>query len=53
MIALGLAMLNPAIFFDLDLCLLALTAFLLWTLVESRFLASSSHYREGSPKASA
>ena len=53
MIALGLATLNPAIFLGLDLCLLAVTAFLLWTLVESRFLASSSHYREVSPKSPA
>jgi len=47
MILLGFAKLNPAIFLGLDLCLLAVTAFLLWMLVESRFLASSFHYREG------
>jgi peptidoglycan/LPS O-acetylase OafA/YrhL len=51
LISLGLAKLHPAIFLALALSLIALTAVLLWKLVESRFLASSSHYREGSPKA--
>jgi len=50
-IALGLARLHPAIFIALSLALIALTSILLWKLVESRFLASSSHYREGSVKA--
>lgn len=53
LIALGLGRLNPAIFLTVALTLIALAAILLWKLVESRFLASSSHYREGSPKASA
>lgn len=50
-IALGLGKLHPAIFIVLTLSLIALTSILLWKLVESRFLATSSHYREGSAKA--
>lgn len=50
LISLGLTKLHPAIFLALALSLIALTAVLLWKLVESRFLADSSHYREGSPK---
>jgi len=51
MVAFGLTKLSPAIFLALALSLIALTAILLWKLVESRFLASTSHYREGSAKA--
>jgi peptidoglycan/LPS O-acetylase OafA/YrhL len=50
LISLGLAKLRPAIFLALALALIALTAVLLWKLVESRFLAASSHYREGYSK---
>jgi peptidoglycan/LPS O-acetylase OafA/YrhL len=39
--------LNPFVFLALALSLIALAAFLMWNLVEKRFLASSSHYRVG------
>jgi peptidoglycan/LPS O-acetylase OafA/YrhL len=45
MIALGLAKLSPAIFLPAALSCVLVTAFLLWHLVEKRFLAKSSHYR--------
>jgi len=45
LIALGLATLNPALFVSLSLFFIGLGAFLMWNLVERRFLASSSHYR--------
>jgi peptidoglycan/LPS O-acetylase OafA/YrhL len=47
-IALGLARLNPAVFFLICLSLVGLTSVFLWHLVENRFLAGSSHYRQGS-----
>ena len=53
MIALGLAGLNPAIFLLVSLSLVGLAAFLMWHLVESRFLAGSSHYRQVSMKTTA
>ena len=46
LIVLGVARLNPAIFFAASLSLIGLSAFLMWHLVESRFLKSSSHYRQ-------
>lgn len=47
LIALGAERFNPAVFLLLSLSLVGLTAFLMWHLVENRFLASSSHYRQG------
>jgi peptidoglycan/LPS O-acetylase OafA/YrhL len=47
LIAVGLARFNPAIFLIASLSLTGLTGFLMWHLVENRFLASSSHYRQG------
>lgn len=51
--ALGLAAMSPAIFLVVCLSLIALAGFLMWHLVEKRFLKSSSHYRQGSVKATA
>ena len=52
MISFGLATnLNPVLFVFLDLFFVALASVLMWHLVEKRFLAGSSHYRQGSPKA--
>jgi peptidoglycan/LPS O-acetylase OafA/YrhL len=48
LVASGLARRNPAIFLLVSLSLVALAALLMWHLVESRFLKSSSHYRQGS-----
>ena len=54
LIALGMAdSLTPARFLLLSLFLTFFTAFLMWHLVESRFLARSSHYRQGPLKAHA
>jgi peptidoglycan/LPS O-acetylase OafA/YrhL len=39
--------LNPWVFLALAVSLIFLAAFLMWHLVEKRFLASSSHYRVG------
>lgn len=39
--------LNPFLFLALFVSLIASAAFLMWHLVEKRFLASSSHYRQG------
>lgn len=50
MCSLGLAKLDPAVFLALALTLIALMSILLWKLVESRFLATSSHYRQASPE---
>lgn len=47
LVTLGATKLNPAIFLPLALSLIVLTSFLMWHLVESRFLANSSHYRQG------
>jgi peptidoglycan/LPS O-acetylase OafA/YrhL len=49
-IAVGLVRLNPAVFFLICLTLVGLTSVLMWHLVENRFLAGSSHYRQGSAK---
>jgi len=46
LIAFRLDRLNPALFLLTALGLIAVTAFLLWNVVESRFLTTSSHYRE-------
>jgi len=45
--AFRLTKMNPYLFFILAVSLIALAAFLMWHLVEKRFLASSSHYRQG------
>ncbi|MGB6974720.1 MAG: acyltransferase [Terracidiphilus sp.] len=41
----GVAQRSAALFFCLSVVLIALASFLLWHLVEKRFLATSSHYR--------
>jgi peptidoglycan/LPS O-acetylase OafA/YrhL len=46
LIAVGAARLNPALFLLVSLSSISLTSILMWKLVESRFLASSSHYRQ-------
>jgi peptidoglycan/LPS O-acetylase OafA/YrhL len=46
LIAIGLVRLNPGLFLAIGLCLIFLTSFLMWHLVESRFLARGSHYRK-------
>jgi peptidoglycan/LPS O-acetylase OafA/YrhL len=46
LIVFGVAGLNPSIFLLAGLSLTFLAAFLMWHLVESRFLARSSHYRQ-------
>jgi peptidoglycan/LPS O-acetylase OafA/YrhL len=51
LIAFGLAALNPALFFAIAVVAIAVGGFLMWTLVESRFLSGSSHYLQGSAKA--
>jgi peptidoglycan/LPS O-acetylase OafA/YrhL len=53
LIAFGLARLSPAIFLGISLSLVCLAALLMWHLVESRFLATSSHYRQASEKPAA
>ncbi len=53
LIALGLARLNPAFFLLSALSMILATAFLMWHLVENRFLASSSHYRQSTARPSA
>jgi peptidoglycan/LPS O-acetylase OafA/YrhL len=50
LIVFGLARLSPAIFLLVSLLLIGVAGLLMWNLVESRFLASRSHYREGSLK---
>jgi len=47
---LGLTKLHPALFFGLSVSLVALASILMWHLVESKFLASSSHYRQVTQK---
>lgn len=53
LIALGFARSNPLGYFSASLFLVFLAAFLMWHLVEKRFLKSSSHYRQGAVKAPA
>ena len=53
MIFFGLKKLPPALFLMLSVSLVGLASVLMWHLVESRFLKSSSHYRQGSLKAPA
>jgi peptidoglycan/LPS O-acetylase OafA/YrhL len=50
LIALGFAEVSPVIFLIISLASIGLAAFLMWHLVEKRFLSSSSHYREASLK---
>ena len=53
MISFGLATkLLPAVFVLVDILFVALASFLMWHLVEKRFLAGSSHYRQESVKTS-
>jgi len=52
LIAVGFMRFKPALFLSISLSLICLAAFLMWNLVESRFLASSSHYRQVTQKAS-
>lgn len=52
LICLGLAArLSPPIFFLVSVLLVGVSSGLMWTLVESRFLTTSSHYRQTSTKA--
>ena len=51
LVTLGATKLNPAIFLPLALSSIGLSAFLMWRLVESKFLASSSHYRQAAKEA--
>jgi peptidoglycan/LPS O-acetylase OafA/YrhL len=53
LIALGLARFNPVLFLITSLSLISLAGFVMWHLVENRFLARSSHYRQGELKAPA
>jgi len=53
LIALGLLTLPPGAFLALAISLVALAGFLLWHLVEKRFLGRSSHYRHAPIKAPA
>jgi peptidoglycan/LPS O-acetylase OafA/YrhL len=46
LILLGVARFSPAVFLLTSLASIALAGFLLWHLVEKRFLKSSSHYRQ-------
>jgi peptidoglycan/LPS O-acetylase OafA/YrhL len=46
LIALGATKLSAGIFLTVSVFLIGLAAFLMWTFVESRFLAGSSHYRQ-------
>lgn len=50
LIALGATKLAPVIFLSVSLSLIGFTALLMWTFVESRYLAGSSHYRQVSQK---
>jgi peptidoglycan/LPS O-acetylase OafA/YrhL len=50
LVALQLDKLNPFLFLALAVLSIASGAFLMWHLVEKRFLASSSHYRQGDEK---
>lgn len=52
LISLGLTSLSPAVFLTISLLLIGLASVLMWYLVESKFLASSSHYRQVSLKPS-
>lgn len=53
LIALGVAKVNPAVFFLIAISIIGLCSVLMWHLIESRFLASSNHYRDASVKAPA
>ena len=46
LIVFGVATLNPAVFFLLSILFIGLASILMWHLVESKFLASSNHYRQ-------
>lgn len=50
LIALGLARINPLLFFVVSVLLIALAGLLMWHLIENRFLTTSSHYRQESLK---
>ena len=53
LIVFGLARMNAYMFLLVSLSIIGLAGSLMWHLVESRFLASSSHYRQTSLKAPA
>ena len=53
LIAVGLTRLSPSIFLLVSLFCIGLGALLMWHLVEKKFLARSSHYRQVSLKTSA
>jgi peptidoglycan/LPS O-acetylase OafA/YrhL len=53
LISLGFSKLNPALFLLMSVVLVGLTSVLMWLLVESRFLSSSSHYRQVVPSPAA
>ncbi len=46
LIVLGIASTNPTFYLLLGLSLIGLAAFLMWNLIENKFLANSSHYRQ-------
>ena len=46
LIAFGIASLDPGLFLFLAISITAFTSFLMWHLVEKKFLASGSHYRQ-------
>jgi peptidoglycan/LPS O-acetylase OafA/YrhL len=48
----GLTRLNPAVFLLVSICSIGCAGFLMWHLVESRFLKGSSHYLQTTVKAS-
>ncbi|MGB6855828.1 MAG: hypothetical protein WBE03_03015, partial [Terracidiphilus sp.] len=52
MVFFGLPRLNPLIFLSLALVLVFAASFLMWHLVEKRFLTASSHYRRAPANAS-
>jgi peptidoglycan/LPS O-acetylase OafA/YrhL len=52
MIALKIGSRNPAAFLAVNALCVLVTAFLMWHLVEKRFLNRSSHYRQEDPKTS-
>lgn len=49
----GVAQRSPALFFCLGVVLVTFASFLMWHLVEKRFLATSSHYRQAAKPAGA
>jgi peptidoglycan/LPS O-acetylase OafA/YrhL len=50
LICLSLARSNPGVFLLISICSIGCAGFFMWHLVESKFLRSSSHYRQASLK---